>query len=223
MNMNTSKNKGFTLIELLVVIAIIGILSSVVLASLQNARQRAQNAATIEQVRQYQNAIALFVSENGYYPYPGPQSPTGGIYCLGPSGTNCTWIGASLNAPSSGTSDFAKINVENKFFAKNNFFIKIAEAAKLSNYISLPKVNTPRTVINNAASEGAVYVCTSYNPVLSNVCDSAEIRFIIVGNQKVNKGTVYDEQQTTSGTILTQKADDPSGGIGNANTNPSSY
>ncbi len=55
-----NKNKGFTLIELLVVIAIIGILSSVVLASLSTARNKGKDAAVISQLAQMRSQAELY-------------------------------------------------------------------------------------------------------------------------------------------------------------------
>ncbi|MFZ2887010.1 MAG: type II secretion system protein [Minisyncoccia bacterium] len=61
----TSESKGFTLIELLVVIAIIGILSSVVLASLGSARQKGRDARRLSDVKQLQLALELWYDANG--------------------------------------------------------------------------------------------------------------------------------------------------------------
>jgi prepilin-type N-terminal cleavage/methylation domain-containing protein/uncharacterized protein (TIGR02145 family) len=60
--------RGFTLIELLIVIAIIGVLSTVVLASLNNARAKARDSARISNVKEVQKALAIFHSDNGSYP-----------------------------------------------------------------------------------------------------------------------------------------------------------
>ncbi|HEY4493087.1 MAG TPA: type II secretion system protein [Candidatus Paceibacterota bacterium] len=58
------RNSGFTLIELLVVIAIIGILSSVVLASLNTARKKARDARRISDIKQLQLALELNADDN---------------------------------------------------------------------------------------------------------------------------------------------------------------
>ncbi len=63
-----AQSRGFTLIELLVVIAIIGLLSSVVLASLNTARAKARNASYLSQLEQYQNALAIYYADHGSYP-----------------------------------------------------------------------------------------------------------------------------------------------------------
>lgn len=60
--------RGFTLIELLVVIAIIGILSSVVLASLNSARKKGRDARRIADVKQMQLALELYYDQNSNYP-----------------------------------------------------------------------------------------------------------------------------------------------------------
>lgn len=66
--MKINRQKGFTLIELLVVIAIIGILSSVVLASLNTAREKSRDARRISDVKQLQVALEFYFDDNRTYP-----------------------------------------------------------------------------------------------------------------------------------------------------------
>ncbi|OGG59449.1 hypothetical protein A3C86_00640 [Candidatus Kaiserbacteria bacterium RIFCSPHIGHO2_02_FULL_49_16] len=61
--MKTSLKRGFTLIELLVVIAIIGVLSSVVLASLSTARIKGRTAAAQSNMKAVQTAASMCLNE----------------------------------------------------------------------------------------------------------------------------------------------------------------
>ncbi|MFH1170666.1 MAG: type II secretion system protein [Candidatus Vogelbacteria bacterium] len=78
---NLKSTKGFTLIELLVVIAIISLLSSIVLASLGQARVKARDSKRVQDLIQLRNAMELYASDhNGLYP-PDPNPEFAGISC----------------------------------------------------------------------------------------------------------------------------------------------
>ncbi len=62
------KNRGFTLIELLVVISIIGLLSSVVIASLNNARSKGKDSKRMSDVVQLQRALEIYYDTYETYP-----------------------------------------------------------------------------------------------------------------------------------------------------------
>jgi prepilin-type N-terminal cleavage/methylation domain-containing protein len=95
MKTNKAGARGFTLIELLVVIAIIGILSAVVLTSLNSARVKARDARRVSDISQMQLALELDYDKNGAYPAAfstvvtdgfiaaQPSDPTGGTAAYG--------------------------------------------------------------------------------------------------------------------------------------------
>jgi len=78
--------KGFTLIELLVVIAIIGLLSTLSILALNQARARARDAKRVADVKQIQTALEMYYNDVGDYPAAGsitngnPISSSNGVY-----------------------------------------------------------------------------------------------------------------------------------------------
>lgn len=63
-----NNKKGFTLIELLVVIAIIGLLSTLAVIALNNARAKARDARRISDIKQMQAALELYYNDMNGYP-----------------------------------------------------------------------------------------------------------------------------------------------------------
>ncbi|HYD92884.1 MAG TPA: type II secretion system protein [Candidatus Paceibacterota bacterium] len=61
------RSRGFTLIELLLVVSIIGMLSSIILASMASARDKANDAAVKSNLRTAAVQAALHQSINGSY------------------------------------------------------------------------------------------------------------------------------------------------------------
>ncbi|OGG79743.1 hypothetical protein A3A39_04430 [Candidatus Kaiserbacteria bacterium RIFCSPLOWO2_01_FULL_54_13] len=61
-------SRGFTLIELLVVIAIIGLLASIVVASLSSVQAKARDARRMEDVDAFRKALTIYSSDSGVYP-----------------------------------------------------------------------------------------------------------------------------------------------------------
>jgi len=79
---------GFTLIELLVVIAIIGLLSTLAVVALNNARQKSRDARRVSDIKQVQTALELYYNDEGGYPSVGTAAALGetGYLCLDEDG-----------------------------------------------------------------------------------------------------------------------------------------
>ena len=93
------KNKrAFTLIELLVVISIIGILATIAIVALQNARAKARDARRVADVKQMQTAVELYFNDKGHYPTTNEFS-AGSIFSTSTQGTT-TYMAVIPTPPS---------------------------------------------------------------------------------------------------------------------------
>jgi len=90
------KQKGFTLIELLVVISIIGLLSTIVLVSLNAAREKARDSKRKGDIHQIQLALQLYYDDHDVYPQENwCDSSTGSCGSACPCGEN-SWSVSSV-------------------------------------------------------------------------------------------------------------------------------
>lgn len=90
------QTKGFTLIELLVVIAIIGLLATLAVVALGNARQKSRDAKRVADIRQIMTAISLYQTDRLDASYPPGNSLTLG------AGSSCSGAPCALLTENSG-------------------------------------------------------------------------------------------------------------------------
>jgi len=145
--------RAFTLIELLVVIAVIGLLATISVISLNNARAKARDAKRAADVKQVQTALELYFNDRGHYPTAN-EFNSGSIYSTSTSGTT-TYMQIIPNAPT--PSDGVCTSDQNQFVYNvaadgSSYTISYCLGNAVGSAISGPKCVNPGGISNQDCS-----------------------------------------------------------------------
>jgi len=149
--------KAFTLIELLVAIAIIGILATVSIISLSNARAKSRDAKRAGDMKQVQTALELFFNDNNRYP-TAEEFELGSIFSTSTAGTS-TYLQIIPTAPTP-VDGICTSNQNNFYYAQtdngNSYTISFCLGNTTGTLVSGPKCLTPGGILNSACFECGV-------------------------------------------------------------------
>ena len=155
--MNT-RTRGFTLIELLVVIAIIGILSSIVLASLATARSKGRTSAVKESLTSLRSQMELDATSSNY-------------------GTGTSGIGTTPTNAACGQFDFlnaTEANIIGNISTNSNGLymcsVDASPATKWAMVVQLPDQSNDYCVDNSGNVKTYSYVAISGAQAQNGAC-----------------------------------------------------
>ncbi|MFA5420614.1 MAG: FISUMP domain-containing protein [Patescibacteria group bacterium] len=190
--------KAFTLIELLVVIGILGLLTTIAVVALSQARSSARDVRRVADMKQVQTALELFMNENGRYPTEEEWS-SGSIFSS-LTNTNFMYIIPSAPVPADGTCD----ENENAYLYipsanLNSYEISFCTGKQVSGILPGTMCMTPGGLVKNCES------------LIPNACDDEtsifyagqEYDIVAIGSQcwmaeNLNVGTAKLNNETLS-------------------------
>ena len=171
--------KGFTLVELLVVVSIIGLLSSVVIATIQDARAKNDDTQRNAVAEEYQKALALYYSDYGSYPYP--TTTDGNWYCLGDYADGFCGFMTSANP-----AGLIPVNSQVSTVLSPKYFSKLPSTKPFA-FDFLGDLET---------FEGPIYKCFNYSSITPPVCSEGLLQWML--NHSSSK-CIQGAQQTSWG------------------------
>lgn len=161
------KKAGFTLIELLVVISIIALLSSVVLASVNSARQKAQVSKVTSGIEEFVKALEIYRTNYGKYPGCDSFSSENVLVSLTGSANSC-FVSYGIPYVTANVDHFTSL-ITNELQSKKIYsgdFIQLLESTPNLAYIQLEYWSGSYKISNNYAGS-YTYQCGS-NASLDN-------------------------------------------------------